>query len=179
MPAQPTNRSLSRRTALAGLGATGLALAADRAAVAQDTAPETTMHPIVGTWSVEFEPAQPAQLFVIVTFHADGSSVWSHPFGGIGIGVWTAADDRTVDSMNRYQNIADTPGEYVPGTVTAWSSFTLDETNEVLTERAVVEVRASDGTVLARFPYEPANPYTRMTVEPAPPLETPEATPAN
>ena len=81
-------------------------------------------HPIVGTWSVEFEPAKPARLLLLATFHADGSTVWSHPFGGIGIGVWTATDDRTVECMVRFQNIADVPGEYVPGTVTSWSTFT-------------------------------------------------------
>ncbi len=149
-----------------------------RATVAQDTAPETATHPVVGTWSTEFEPAKPARLFLLVTFHADGSTVWSHPFGGIGIGVWTATGDRTVDTMVRFQNIADTPGDYVPGTVTTWSSFTV-EGDDGLTERAVVEVRASDGTVVATFPHEPANPFTRLTVEPPPSLDMPEATPAS
>ena len=177
MTTQHPLKSVSRRSTLAALagGSLGVAITAmSRSAAAQDTA----THPVIGTWSVEFEPAKPARVVLLVTFHADGSMVWSHPLGGIGIGVWTATGDRTVDSMVQFQNIAGTPGVYVPGTVTSWSSFTVED-DDRLTERAVVEVRTSDGSVGARFPHEPAHPFTRLTVGPPPPLGTPEATPAS
>jgi hypothetical protein len=150
----------------------------DRTAAAQDTTPEMATHPVIGTWSVEFEPAQPARVLVLITFHADGSMVWSHPFGGVGIGVWTATSERAVDSMTKHQNIASTPGDYIPGTVTAWSTFTVED-DDSLSERGVVEVQTSDGTVVARFPHEPSNRFMRLTVLPPPSLDPPEATPAS
>jgi hypothetical protein len=152
--------------------------AVDRSASAQDGTPDLANHPVIGTWAVEFEPAQPAHLSVLITFHADGSMVWSHPFGGIGIGVWTATGERTVDSMSRHQNISGTPGEYTPGTVTSWSTFTVEE-DDSLSERGVVEVRTTDGTVVAVFPHEPTNRFMRLTIEPPPPLDAPDATPTS
>jgi hypothetical protein len=145
---------------------------------AQDATPDVAGHPIIGTWSVEFAPAQPAHVLLLFTFHADGSMVWSHPLGGIGIGVWTATGERTVDSMTKFQNIADTLGDFLPGTVTSWSSFTVEE-DDSLSERAVVEVQTSDGTVVAVFPHEPTNRFMRLTVEPPPPLDLPAATPTS
>lgn len=52
MTASRMRNSVSRRTALAGLGAGGLgvALAAARPAAAQDAAAEMAKHPIVGFW---------------------------------------------------------------------------------------------------------------------------------
>ncbi|MGD9711639.1 MAG: hypothetical protein AB7V46_06170 [Thermomicrobiales bacterium] len=150
----------------------------NRGAAAQDATPDAAGHPIIGTWSVEFQPAQPARLSVLISFHADGSMVWSHPFGGIGIGVWIATGERTVDSMTKHQNISATPGEFIPGTVTSWSTFTVEE-DDSLTERGVVEVQTTDGTVVAVFPHEPDNRFMRLTVEPRPTLDLPEATPTS
>jgi hypothetical protein len=166
---------------LAGIAGGGLGVAmtvVDRPASAQDTTPEVAKHPVIGTWWTEFEPAQPAHVSVLITFHADGSMVWSHPFGGIGIGVWTATGERTVDSMTKHQNISGTPGEFTPGTVTSWSSFTVEE-DDSLSERGVVQVQTIDGTVVAVFPHEPGNRFTRLTVEPPPPLDPPAATPTS
>jgi hypothetical protein len=148
------------------------------AVAAQDATPDVAGHPVIGTWSVEFEPAQPARVLVVITFHADGSMVWSHPFGGIGIGVWTATGAQTVDSMTKHQNISGTLGELTPGTVTSWSTFTVEE-DDTLSERGVVEVQTSDGTVVATFPHEPGNRFMRLTVEPPPTLDPPEATPTS
>lgn len=173
--------AVSRRSMLAGLAGGGLGAAMttlNGTVAAQDATPDVAGHPVVGTWWVEFAPAQPARVSVLITFHADGSMVWSHPLGGIGIGVWTATGERTVDSMTKHQNIADTPGDFIPGTVTAWSSFTVEE-DDSLSERGVVEVQTSDGTVVARFPHEPENRFMRLTVEPPPTLDMPEATPAS
>ncbi len=181
MTGSDTLRAVSRRSMLAGLAGGGLGVAMTtlhRTSAAQDATPDVAGHPIIGTWSVEFAPAQPALVSLLITFHADGSTVWSHPLGGIGIGVWTATGERTVDSMAKFQNIANTVGDFIPGTVTSWSSFTVEE-DDTLSERGVVEVQASDGTVATRFPHEPENRFMRLTVQPPPSLATPEATPAS
>jgi len=177
MSSNASKQQFNRRSTVAALtGASlGMALAATRPAGAQET--DLANHPVIGTWAVEFEPAKPSHLFLLITFHAEGSMIWSHPFGGIGIGVWKAADDRSVDTMVRFQNIADSAGAFVPGTVTSWSKFTVED-DDTLSERAVVEIRSSDGTVVAIFPHEPEQPFTRLSVEPPPPLDAPEATPA-
>lgn len=177
---EPLN-AVTRRSILAGLAGGGLGVAVttlNGTVAAQDATPEMAGHPVIGTWSVEFEPAQPAHVSVLIIFHGDGSMVWSHPFGGIGIGVWTVTGERTVDSMTKHQNISSTPGEYVPGTVTSWSSFTVEE-DDSLSERGMVEVQTTDGTVVAVFPHEPTNRFMRMTVEPPPSLDLPEATPTS
>ena len=177
---EPLN-AVTRRGMLAGLAGGGLGaamIAVNRSAAAQDMAPEVAAHPVVGTWSVEFAPAQPAHVLLLITFHADGSMVWSHPLGGVGIGIWSATGDRAVDSMTRFQNIADTLGDFIPGTVTSWSSFTVEE-DDSLSEHAVVEVQTSDGTIVARFPHDPENRFIRLTVEPPPTLDIPEATPTS
>ena len=59
------------------------------------------------------------------------------------------------------------------GTATVWGSFTVDETGEAFTLEDVVEVRQSDGTVVALFPSSGA--LTRLVVEPPPPLGMPDA----
>jgi len=174
MPTQPTDRALSRRTALAGLGATGLGLALGSSATAQDTTPNVMAgHPIVGTWYFDFDPANPGTLFVYTTFHADGTRNDLHPFAGAGVGAWRATGERTGEAINKYLNIADKPGDYVPGTVTVWESFTVDESGDSYNGEAVVELRAIDGTVVAFFSFA-GEPQHRLTVEPPPP---PAATP--
>ena len=50
MPTQPPDRSLSRRTALASLGATGLGLALASSATAQEASlSDLAGHPLTGT----------------------------------------------------------------------------------------------------------------------------------
>ena len=53
--------------------------------------------------------------------------------------------------------IIDPIGDFIPGTVTAWSSFTVEE-DDTLSERGVVEVQTSDGTVAARPEPDDGNP---------------------
>jgi hypothetical protein len=175
-----SSRSVSRRAAVAGLAGGGFALAASRLGVsAQDASPAAmASHPIVGTWYFDFDPANPGTLFVYTIFHADGTRSDVHPFAGTGIGAWRATGDRTGMAINKYQNIATTPGDFVPGTVTVWSTFTVDEGGDSSTGEAVVELRAIDGTVVALFPFTAGEPSHRLTVEPAPPVETPMTPPA-
>jgi hypothetical protein len=71
MTASNTPQSVSRRSALAGLGAGGLGMAlatSARHAAAQD-APEMTNHPLVGTWLAMAPPGA-----VVATFRPDGTA---------------------------------------------------------------------------------------------------------
>ena len=173
--------AVSRRVALAGLGTGGLGLAlAARGggASAQTTTPgDLAGHPIVGTWYADFDPANPGTLFVYTSFHADGTLAEVHPFAGAGIGAWEATGERTGRAIYKYQNIATAPGDFVQGTVTVWATVAVAEDGGSTTEDAVVELRGSDGAVVALFPF--SGGASRLVVEPPPPLGTPEAgTPA-
>jgi len=176
-----TAAPVSRRAALAGLGAGGLgvALAAAHPATAQETTPDAMVaHPIVGAWYSDFDPANPGTLFVYTIFHADGTRTDVHPFAGAGIGAWEATGERTGRAINKYLNIATAPGEFVQGTVTVWSTFAVAEDGDSNTEDVVVELRGSDGAVVALFPFTGGG-SRRLVVDPPPPLGTPEAgTPA-
>ena len=167
--------TVSRRSALVGLGAGGLGLALAGRAAAQDATPGAMAgHPLVGAWYADFDPANPGTLFVYTSFHADGTRTDVHPFAGAGIGAWEATGARTGRAINKYQNIATAPGDFVQGTVTVWSTFAVAEDGNGTTEDAVVELRGSDGAVVALFPFSGGG-SRRLAVEPPPPLGTPEA----
>lgn len=95
---------VTRRTALAGLGAGGLGLAlaaTARGAAAQDTASEMANHPIVGNWMVS-TPAGPA----MAVFLADGTNIQGLPVTQAGpngvvfvstqVGSWEPVSERGV-----------------------------------------------------------------------------------
>ena len=85
---------VSRRTALASLGAGGLALAAvTRQASAQDATPAAMAgHPLVGTWIVDPEPDNPANVPSLVTYSSDGIVI--DPAAGFA-GSWKPTGPRT------------------------------------------------------------------------------------
>ncbi len=104
-----TNRrdtSLSRRTALAGLGAgsLGLALAATaRPAAAQDAAAEMASHPLVGTWLAGRAPND----ITVAHWGPDGNMTTNLPTVGVGpdgaiiysdssMGSWVPVSDRGI-----------------------------------------------------------------------------------
>ncbi len=176
-PDQP----VSRRTALAGLGAAGagLALAATvHPAAAQEATPDAlASHPIVGTWFEEFDPGHPGALLDVTAFHADGTVTESHPIGGTGIGIWRPTGERTYDQVVKFQNVSDRPGTFVPGTVTGTFTLTIDEGGDTLAYEGTVDLRAMDGTTITNFPTSGSG-ARRMTMESAVPPTTPAATPA-
>ena len=173
-----TKYIVSRRTALAGLGAGGLGLAlASRVVSAQEATADMATHPIIGVWVSDFNPADPGKVFVFNSYHPDGTYSSLHPFAGTGIGAWRATGERTCDVLLKYLNIASEAGKIEPGIVTVWASITVDDTGDGLTDEAVIELRAPDGTVVALFPSQGA--ATRMVVEPMPSLPAPEATPTS
>ena len=114
-----TEPTVSRRTALAGLGAgaLGLALATRRlAAFAQDATPAAAVptegHPLVGAWEVTESDEQPvpaAATYAI--FDADGT--WFHYggrslYGGVGflaIGAWRPTGARTAEAVEIYEQL--------------------------------------------------------------------------
>ena len=120
---QPQSRdAVSRRTALAGLGAGGLGLAlaaAARPAAAQDaTAEAMAGHPLVGTWAVMVPGAVIPQIF-----GSDGSVVAAFPpnyvdpvlglaFQGPALGRWEATGERS-GHFTVIQARSDAGGAYV------------------------------------------------------------------
>jgi hypothetical protein len=102
-----TRDHVSRRAALAGLGAGGLAVAlgaTGHPAAAQDAPTDAASHPIVGAWLVS--PRSPNGGFESISFGADGTVIqgWTVSaadqqgvtFSGSGLGVWEPVDARTV-----------------------------------------------------------------------------------
>jgi hypothetical protein len=181
MTTHHADEPLSRRAAVAGLGAAGIGMAlaaVSGSAAAQEASPVPLAdHPIIGTWVFDFDPANPGTLVAFASFHADGTRTDLHPFAGPGVGVWSATSARTGRTVSKFQNIAAEPGAFTPGIVTRWESFTVDESGDRFTFVMITELRASDGTVVGRFPFA-GEPAQRLIVEPAPALEAPEATPA-
>ena len=119
MPTQPTDRSLSRRTALAGLGATGLGLALGSSATAQEASlSDLAGHPLTGTWAA-LTPGG-----VVPQIHgADGSLIAAFPpnyvdpalgltFQGPALGRWEADGERT-GHFTFIQALSDANGTYV------------------------------------------------------------------
>ena len=116
-----TDRSVSRRTALAGLGTggLGLALAATvRPAAAQEGAGDLAAHPLVGTWAVMAPDG------VIPQIHGpDGSVVVAFPpnsvdptrglsFQGPALGRWEADGERS-GRFAAIQALSDAGGAFV------------------------------------------------------------------
>ncbi len=119
MPTQPTDRSLSRRTALAGLGATSLGLALGSSATAQEASlSDLAGHPLTGTWAA-LTPGG-----VVPQIHgADGSLIAAFPpnyvdpalgltFQGPALGRWEADGERT-GHFTFIQALSDANGTYV------------------------------------------------------------------
>ena len=165
--------SVSRRTALAGLGAGGLgvALAATtRHAAAQDAATERAAHPLVGTWMTGTSPAD----FAVAHWDADGnmtnnglfalpgpdgSVIHSNPFAG----VWEPDGDHGIH-ITMMALTYDAAGA-VTGTITVdgypvatedGNSFWDDGT------RAVVTLRDATGAVIQEIATVPAVAGVRM-----------------
>lgn len=114
--------AISRRTAVAGLGAGGLGLALgarSARAAAQDATPGSLAgHPLVGTWAVMVPGA-----VVPVIFGPDGSVVAAFPpnyvdpalglaFHGPALGRWEATGERS-GHFTVIQALSDASGAYV------------------------------------------------------------------
>lgn len=109
MTTSHTTPSVSRRTALAGLGAAGLGLALAatvRQAAAQKATPlPMAGHPLVGDWLLTGQLPAPAPAFVDRVFiAADGSCVDVDRDGVVSLGAWAPTGARTAHLMLKADN---------------------------------------------------------------------------
>ena len=166
--------ALTRRAALAGLGAGGLGAAlAARGASAQEATADRAAHPIVGLWTHVSGPETPPGLRAFTAIHGDGTLSSVHSFGGPGVGAWHATGVRSVRGILKYLNIADAPGQFVEGTVTVSGSLTVDEAGTTVTEESTIDIRTPDDAVVATFPF--TTTFVRVPVEAPPATGTPAA----
>ena len=191
MPTQPTDRSLSRRTALAGLGATGLGLALASSATAQEASlSDLAGHPLTGTWAA-LTPGG-----VVPQIHgADGSIITAFPpnyvdpalgltFQGPALGRWEADGERT-GHFTFIQALSDANGTYV-------GTFQLADELEVSADgqtwsgatSAHIIVRGAANNILVdeEIPLDPPVTASRIGATGDSivlPVATPAATPAS
>jgi hypothetical protein len=121
MTTYQTGASITRRTALAGLGAGGLGLAlatAGRSTAAQEGSDELASHPMVGTWTAMTPDG------VVPQIHgADGSLIAAFPptyvdpqfgltFQGPALGHWEPDGERRAN-FTFFQALSDANGAFV------------------------------------------------------------------
>jgi len=165
--------AVSRRTALAGLGAGGLALVTSvRPARAQDAASA----PLVGAWQWNAYPDNPeASTFAI--FHADGTYTEWQPVAGQAIGIWRMTGERTFDLLFIFPDTdpSDDVTKWGPGTATFTITGELDASGNALTATGTIDVRDAGGVPIATVPW--SRPATRLTFEMNPAAGSIPATP--
>jgi hypothetical protein len=179
----PATSSVSRRSALGGVGAAAAVMGLSRVnnVRAQDVGSELSAHPLVGAWRVTSDPnepnsSEPADPSYYV-FHADGTALTSTAVAGVGVGVWRPTGGRTADRSVSYVDLDPDPNHLEHGEATGSTSVTVDESGTAFTETGTVQGKAIDGTVLFTIPS--INIGTRLEVEPMAQLETADtATPA-
>jgi hypothetical protein len=185
------DRALSRRSALAGLGAGGLGLAlaaGGRSAAAQEAATEMANHPIVGAWNAT-TPGGPAPgIFfpngiALMTPQATQAGPNGVTFVTGQIGVWEPVDARGAH-FTGVQIHSDAEGTYV-GSVTIDGYPVVSEDGRSLLDdqsRGTITIRDATGAILQEIATAGAPPVTgtRMGVgAPGFPAAAPEtATPA-
>ena len=152
--------AVSRRATLAGLGAGGLGLAlaaTARRASAQDATPYPMAgHPLVGTWVVDRNPADPTEMPTTNVLTADGGL--TDPSVGAA-GVWAATGERTADFT--LIAIFEELGSYyfVRG------SLAVDAGGDTATATVSQTHVAADGTVLDQLA-QGTSTYRRLRIEP-------------
>jgi len=160
MISRTTNR-VSRRATLAGLGASGLSLAmaatAHNAAAQEATPFPMAGHPLVGTWVVDRNPADPAEMPTTNVLTADGGL--TDPSVGAA-GVWAATGERTAD-FTLIAIFAELDSYFlVRGTLE------VDAAGDTATATASQTHVASDGTVLDQAE-QTIGTYIRLRIEPS------------
>ena len=158
MTTHQPDRSVSRRAALAGLGAGGLALAlAARQASAQDATPGAMAgHPIIGTWIIVRDITNTTEVPVVVVFTADGGFV--DPGQGVA-GAWEPTGPRSA-AMTIIPFTDGGAGGYA----VVRATWEIDEGGDAMSGPATVTVVTPDGTVVAGI--ELSSRATRLKVEP-------------
>ena len=137
--------SVSRRSALAGLGAGGLGVAfaaSPHGASAQDASPAAMAgHPIVGTWIITRDVTNTTQVPVVVIFTADGGFI--DPGQGAA-GAWETTGPHSA-AMTIIPFIGDGYG-------VVRATWEIDESGETMGGSAALTILGTDGTVMATPP---------------------------
>ena len=161
-----TSRSatfVSRRTALAGLGASGLGLAlaaTARSTAAQDVATDLASQPNVGVWMIDSPIGR-----AVAVYSADGSVVAALPASQAGlfgvtlssaqVGTWEAVGERDTH-LTVVQLLSDEAGNYAGSvTVDAYQQVSEDGQTWVSGEGTTITIRDAAHAVvevLTSFP---------------------------
>jgi len=189
MTTDPTERSVSRRTALAGLGAGGLGLAlaaTAREAEAREATPASLAgHPIVGAWNA-MTPGGPS----LAVFAADGTATFANPttaadpsrgvvYQSPSVGTWEPTGPRSIH-FTASLVVTDANGVHV-GYYTNDAYPEVSEDGQSLVDdqsRGRVTIRDAAGAAVQEFATAGAPPVTgsRMGVgSPGFPAATPGA----
>jgi hypothetical protein len=165
--------SVSRRAALAGLGAgsVGIAFAASaRPTAAQDATAELVNHPVVGAWNfAATDPTNPDDR-AFAAFHTDGTFSMVHAIAGASVGVWRPTGKRTGELTAKSVNNTFDAGGYRAGTNSLWLAFEVAPDAKSLTGPVTVALTNPDGSYFAGF--EAVQTATRLEPQPAPSLES-------
>jgi len=189
MTSRSTDSPVTRRTALAGLGAGGLGLAlavtARHAAALDATAETMADHPIVGVWNA-MTPGGPS----LATFLADGSATFANPttaadpargvvYQSASVGTWEPTGPRGVH-FTASLVITDANGAHL-GYYTNDAYPVVSEDGQTLLDdqsQGKVTIRDAAGATVQEFATAGAPPVTgiRMGVgAPGFPVGTPTA----
>ena len=163
-----TLTNLSRRSAMAGLGASGIGLALAtslRQSSAQTPISDLSGHPFTGTWMTLANPALPdmPQVPHIAIASADGAFIAVTPVSDIGpngpvlqtplVGIWEAYDDRRAHFVAS-QTLSSFDGVVV-GMVTVDGYPLVSEDGMSFAddgELVTVTIRDANGVVVDSFP---------------------------
>ena len=148
----------------------------------------TAGHPLVGTWFLDRDPANPANALGTFILHADGTYVEANPDGTVRLGAWEATGPTTA-TLTIAADQQDAAGTDLGG-ITIRLAITLNPDGNSYTAKGTIERINPDGSTSGQA--GPATgTATRMMVEaPGPPVMTlpelfggaagaPEATPAS
>ena len=155
--------SLSRRTAVAGLGAGGLGLALGaRTPHAAAQGFSTQAHPLVGTWFLENSPENPTDARDLFSLHADGTYIEARADGAVRLGAWEATGPTTATlTIEAYSR--DEAGTN-QGAIIICLTLTLNPDGNSYTAAGTIELIAPDGS--SRGQAGPATgTATRLVVE--------------
>ena len=185
---QSLSGPVTRRSALAGLGAGGIGLAlasAARPANAQDAAPDLANHPVVGAWRA-ITPGGPS----LIIFHPDGTSVFIIPanftdpeLGVVSqtaeVAVWEPTGERSIHYTSSWLR-SDANGTFL-GFSTVEGYPSVSEDGQILNDdlsQVKITNRDADGVIVEEISPAGAPPVIayRMTVgSPGFPETTPAA----
>jgi hypothetical protein len=156
MSFRPDSRTLTRRSALAGLGAGGFGLAlAARPTAGQDAPTDVASHPVVGLWQTMaplYSDLPPDPAFEV--FHADGTyTTWSGWDLGAALGIWRPTGARTAEVLYIWVDTSPFPTgqdqRSQRGTATFTFRLDVDEANTTLTYAdGTMDLRDAAGTHL-------------------------------